>query len=84
MQHINGLTAYALYANNQQGETSVGNKTSGDWKNTAFDITYAFSGALKGFTASLQYEKEDNDKLVSGVASNVTSDEYRFRANYKF
>lgn len=81
---VTGLSAFILYADNKQGETSVGNKTSGDWKDTAVDVTYAFSGALKGFTASLQYEREDNDKLVSGVSSNVTSDEYRFRANYKF
>ena len=81
---VTGLSAYILYADNQQDETSVGNKTSGDWKNTAADVTYAFAGALKGFTASLQYERQDNDKLVSGVSSNVTSDEYRFRANYKF
>ena len=82
---VNGLSAYVLYADNNQGYTSGLAQTSGDWKNTAFDVTYAFAGALKGFTASLQYEKQDNDKLnASGVNTNVTSDEYRFRANYKF
>ena len=81
---VNGLTAFVIYADNKQGETSTGNKTTGDWKDTGFEVAYAFSGALKGFTAALQYEQQDNDKLKNGVKSSVTSDEYRFRANYKF
>lgn len=80
-----GLTSYVLYAHDDQGYTSGVAQTSGDWDNVAFDITYALSGPLKGLTLSLQYEKDDNDKLnASGVNTNVKSDEYRFRANYKF
>ena len=74
-----------MYAHDDQGYTSGVAQTSGDWDNIAFDITYALSGPLKGLTLSLQYEKDDNDKLnAAGVNTNVKSDEYRFRANYKF
>ncbi|MCR1810253.1 OprD family outer membrane porin [Sulfurospirillum sp. hDNRA2] len=82
---VTGLSAFVLYADNDQGYTQGVAQTSGDWKNTACDVTYAFEGALKGFSLSLQYEKEDNDKRnAAGVNTNVTSEEYRFRANYKF
>lgn len=82
---VTGLSAFVLYADNDQGYTQGIAQTSGDWKNTACDVTYAFEGALKGFSLSLQYEKEDNDKRnAAGVNTNVTSEEYRFRANYKF
>ena len=74
---ISGLSTYVIYAVADQGSA----QTSGDWKDAAVDLTYAFSGALKGFTASLQYENNKNDK---GTAATVTSEEYRFRANYKF
>lgn len=82
---VTGLTSYVLYVHDNQGYTSGVAQTSGDWKNVAFDVTYALSGTLKGLTLSLQYEKDDNDKLsASGVNTNTKSDECRFRANYKF
>ncbi len=81
---IQGLTSYALYAHDNQGLTSANSQTSGDWDIFAFDISYALSGPLKGLTLSLQYENQDNDKLVSGVNTKTKLDEYRFRANYKF
>lgn len=80
-----GLTSYVLYVHDDQGYTSGVAQTSGDWNNIAFDVTYALPGSFKGLTLSLQYEKDDNDKLnAAGVNTNVKSDEYRFRANYRF
>lgn len=67
-------------ATNAKG--TVGDTTQGvDYSTYGLNLTYSFSGALKGFSAALQYETQEKE---IGSASGVDTDEVRFMANYKF
>ena len=71
---VAGLSALAQYAVAEQDVTDT------DYKTIHASVAYAIP-ALKGLSVALQYETQDKDV---GSAATVTTDEYRFMANYKF
>lgn len=80
---VNGLTSYILYSVDKQGEVAA--SKSADYAITGAEVAYAFSGALKGFSTSLQYEHTKCDTTFhNGKSDSAASDQYRFRTNYKF
>jgi predicted porin len=76
---VPGLTVLGQYAVAEQGTAMGGN----DYTTYHLGATYAFSGALKGFSTTLQFESQERERPVVD-AKNGTTDEIRFMANYKF
>ena len=60
---------------------AAGTMVDVDYTTYGANLTYAFSGPLKGFTAALQYETQEKEV---GATAGVDTDELRFMANYKF
>ncbi len=75
---VPGLTVLGQYAVAEQGTAMGGN----DYTTYHLGTTYAFSGALKGFSTTLQFESQERER--PGVNNDTTQDEIRFMANYKF
>lgn len=84
---IAGLSTLLQYGLTNQGAYSQGGvaKTTADITNTSIGLTYVVP-ALKGLTASLQYETVGTDAYnTSGVKTGTTTtDELWFKAGYKF
>lgn len=85
---VAGLVFGAEYAIAKQDAISSNSKSCCcyhgfeiDYTTYGANLTYAFSGPLKGFTAALQYETQEKEV---GAAAGVDTDEIRFMANYKF
>ena len=85
---VAGLVFGAEYAIAKQDAISIAtpnraaaNMAEIDYTTYGANLTYAFSGPLKGFTAALQYETQEKEV---GAAAGVDTDEIRFMANYKF